>query len=580
MIDLKPNNGFVIGEIACGHEGKLDRLLKLIDVVYDGGAQAVKFQIYKTHERALPNTKEWSLFDGWELSDGDWIYATNYAKNKNLIVFSDVYGKESLELSDELDVGGFKIHSEDVLNSHFILDVLSRNKPTLISVGGAKRTEINDLLTFLDDNHSLENVILMTGVQTFPTPIEGHSIQEVSDLIEKYSHFGVKVGFSDHITGDSDVSKILPFMAWSRGACLVEKHLTINRDDKWIDYHSSLGKDDFIDFMDKVRTLCPLLEDVGLMNEYEYSYRKMFKKSPTFTKDFRKDHTIISSDIVFKKDSNQSLLSTINLVGKKLKKDVRKDEVCKSNLFHNSVGAIIVARCNSSRLPNKALMEINQDESIKILIDRIKMCKNVDRIVLSTSSHSTDDKLIEIAERENIDYYRGSLSKVAKRYYDTANYYNFDHFVRITGDAVCSDYEMIDKIIDSHLKKSCDVTFMKNMPFGTHNQVVSIQTIKTILDTAKVIENTEYLEYYLENDRYFNVNYVDSNYDYDIRTRITLDYHEDLMFLRKIYAKFINTERFENILNYINDNPKLIELNTHKIQKTPFNQKLDVSLKI
>ena len=580
MIDLKPNNGFVIGEIACGHEGKLDRLLKLIDVVYDGGAQAVKFQIYKTHERALPNTKEWSLFGGWELSDGDWIYATNYAKNKNLIVFSDVYGKESLELSDELDVGGFKIHSEDVLNSHFILDVLSRNKPTLISVGGAKRTEINDLLTFLDDNHSLENVILMTGVQTFPTPIEGHSIQEVSDLIEKYSHFGVKVGFSDHITGDSDVSKILPFMAWSRGACLVEKHLTINRDDKWIDYHSSLGKDDFIDFMDKVRTLCPLLEDVGLMNEYEYSYRKMFKKSPTFTKDFRKDHTIISSDIVFKKDSNQSLLSTINLVGKKLKKDVRKDEVCKSNLFHNSVGAIIVARCNSSRLPNKALMEINQDESIKILIDRIKMCKNVDRIVLSTSSHSTDDKLIEIAERENIDYYRGSLSKVAKRYYDTANYYNFDHFVRITGDAVCSDYEMIDKIIDSHLKKSCDVTFMKNMPFGTHNQVVSIQTIKTILDTAKVIENTEYLEYYLENDRYFNVNYVDSNYDYDIRTRITLDYHEDLMFLRKIYAKFINTERFENILNYINDNPKLIELNTHKIQKTPFNQKLDVSLKI
>ena len=130
---------------------------------------------------------------------------------------------------------------------------------------------------------------------------------------------------------------------------------------------------------------------------------------------------------------------------------------------------------------------------------------------------------------------------MAKRYYDTAKYYNFAHFVRITGDAVCSDYEMIDKIIDSHLKKSCDVTFMKNMPFGTHNQVVSIQTIKTILDTAKVIENTEYLEYYLENDRYFNVNYVDSNYDYDIRTRITLDYHEDLMFLRKIYAKFINT---------------------------------------
>ena len=121
-MNFQPQDGFVIGEIACGHEGKLDRLLKLIDIVHDGGAHAVKFQIYETHERALPNTKEWSLFGGWELSDGDWIYATNYAKDKNLIVFSDVYGKESLKLSDELDVNGFKIHSEDVLNSHFILD--------------------------------------------------------------------------------------------------------------------------------------------------------------------------------------------------------------------------------------------------------------------------------------------------------------------------------------------------------------------------------------------------------------------------------------------------------------------------
>ena len=95
-MNFQPQDGFVIGEIACGHEGKLDRLLKLIDIVHDGGAQAVKFQIYETHERALPNTKEWSLFGGWELSDGDWIYATNYAKDKNLIVFSDVYGKESL----------------------------------------------------------------------------------------------------------------------------------------------------------------------------------------------------------------------------------------------------------------------------------------------------------------------------------------------------------------------------------------------------------------------------------------------------------------------------------------------------
>ena len=152
--------------------------------------------------------------------------------------------------------------------------------------------------------------------------------------------------------------------------------------------------------------------------------------------------------------------------------------------------------------------------------------------------------------------------------------------MRITGDAICSDYEMIDKIIDSHLESGCDVTFMKNMPFGTHNQVVSINTIKTIIQHAVTPENTEYLEYYLENDRYFNINYLDSEYDYDIRTRITLDYQEDYNFLSEIYSRFDTTEKFKNILDYINENPKLIEINTHKIQKTPSNQNLNVSLNI
>ena len=93
-------------------------------------------------------------------------------------------------------------------------------------------------------------------------------------------------------------------------------------------------------------------------------------------------------------------------------------------------------------------------------------------------------------------------------------------------------------------------------------------------------ENTEYLEYYLENDRYFNINYLDSEYDYDIRTRITLDYQEDYNFLSEIYSRFDTTEKFKNILDYINENPKLIEINTHKIQKTPSNQNLNVSLNI
>ena len=581
MLEFEPKNGIVIGEIACGHEGKAKRLRQLISVVSESGAQIVKFQIYKIEERALPNTKEWNLFSDWVLSDAEWEEAVLYARSKNLLVFADVYGTKSLHLSKKLEVDGYKIHSEDLLNSYFILDVVKQDKITLISVGGAKRIEIYNLLEFLKEHTSLDKVILMTGVQTFPTPIDGHSIEEVSDLIDKYSHYGLKVGFSDHISGDLVESQIIPFMAWSRGACLVEKHLTIDRKDRWIDYHSSLGKEDFLSFMRKVKPFCSLLGPIGKMTEYEYSYRKMFKKSPFFTSSLSANHNVNPENIIFSKDSKNPIpLSSINIVDRKLNRKTSEGELCRLSNLENNVGGIIVARCSSSRMPNKALRKIGSKESVNILIDRIKMCKNLDNIILATSTHKSDDALVEIAKRENINYFRGSLENVALRYYEAAKKFKLDHFVRITGDAICSDYSMIDKIVESHLMNSCDVTFMENMPFGTHNQVVSINTIKTIIEKALISGNTEYLEYYLENDRYFNINYVKSGYNFNPKTRITLDYEEDYTFLSSIYNNFSSTVHLKEILSFLQKNSNLIGINNHKTQKTPFNQNLDVSLRI
>ena len=69
---------------------------------------------------------------------------------------------------------------------------------------------------------------------------------------------------------------------------------------------------------------------------------------------------------------------------------------------------------------------------------------------------------------------------------------------------------------------------MRDMPFGTHKEIVSSKTIKTIIETASNPNNTEYLEYYLENNRNFNVNYITSGYTFNKKLRMTLDYEEDL----------------------------------------------------
>jgi len=263
-----PENGCVISETACGHEGQIDKLYQLIDCAVDGGAKIIKFQIYYTYERAIEGQFEWDLFSKSELKPKEWDKAVQYARQKNLIIFADVFGKASLAFAHELGVDGFKIHSEDLLNTYFIAEAASLKKVLIIGVGGAHRIEMYSLLNFLKKRDLLHNVVLMTGVQTFPTPLDAHSLDEISDLISIYSSYGVKVGFSDHVAGDLEEAKVIPLMALAKGAAVIEKHITVNRDDKWTDYHSALSKKDFKSFMEQVRKFSPLLGKVGRLNDF------------------------------------------------------------------------------------------------------------------------------------------------------------------------------------------------------------------------------------------------------------------------------------------------------------------------
>ena len=581
---LIPVNGCVIAETACGHEGDTKKLKKLIDCVVDSDCKIIKFQIFKTYERAIKGHKEWDIFSNLELSDKVWHKYVEYAKNKGLFVFADVYGNDSFLLAKKLNIDGYKIHSEDLLNTQFILEVCKSNKIVMIGVGGATRKEILEVINQVINQTTNSKIILMTGVQAFPTPIDAHSISEVTDLISKYEKYKVKIGFSDHVDGSLKEASILPIMAFSAGAAVIEKHITFNREDRWIDYHSALSFDDFKAFMNETKVLSGLLKNIGKMNDYEKSYRKMFKKSPAFSKDLEKGHVLENNDIVFIKDVENSIpVSSHNLIGKKINNNVQKNELIRTSSIETKVGAIIVARCSSSRLPNKALAKINGRESIALLIDRIKRCQKINQIILATTNEKIDDQLIDIAVRENIEYYRGPTENVALRYEETVEFFNLDHFVRITGDAILCDEVMIDKAITSHLKSSYDITFMKNMPFGTHKEIVSSRAIKTIIETASNPNNTEYLEYYLENNRNFNVNYISSDYKFNNKLRMTLDYEEDLNFFTKIYNHFykIHPEfSLKDAIDWLNKNEDIMLINSHMTQKTPDNLNLNVSLNI
>ena len=497
-----------------------------------------------------------------------------------MFVFADIFGLESFKLAERIKVDGYKIHSEDTLNFKFIEKVVKSNKIILIGVGGSHRIEIKSLLNYLKKKGINKKIILMTGVQTFPTPFIAHSISEVKDLIDKYSKYGIKVGFSDHIKGGTEESFILPIMALSAGASAIEKHFTTDRKFKQTDYHSSLNKDELKKFIISISKYKQILNPVRDFNKWEKSYRNMFKKSPVVSKNKIKGEKIKPSEIIYlKNSSNLQSLNINQICNKKIINNVISGAPISLKDIYQRVGIIIVARNSSNRFPKKALAKICGKESIACLIDRMKKVKNADEIILATSISKSDDSLVKIAKREKIKYFRGSLKNVASRYHDAAKKFNLDHVVRITGDAILCDEHMLERAIDTQITKGTDVVFMKNMPYGTAKEVFSLRVIEAISKYSENPENTEYLEWFLENSRNFKIDYVRSNYKFDKKIRLTLDYKEDLLQLNKIFKAFKSIKEFtlKDVLNYLKKNKKVVKINCHlkpKFNRNEINTKL------
>ena len=231
----------------------------------------------------------------------------------------------------------------------------------------------------------------------------------------------------------------------------------------------------------------------------------------------KKDYVLQNKDITFIPDRKGFYFYFSNFIGRKLLKDIKSGELIR-------FGDII--------------KKIMGKETIVHLIKRIKRCKFVNTLIIATSDQDSDDIFEDIAKKENIRLFRGSLTNVAKRFFDAASFYNVDHIVRITGDDILRDEIMIDKAIKSHLFNSKDVTLTKNMPYGCDTEIFTKDVLKLILDNANCPANNGYLEWYLNNDNYFSIIEVTSKYEFPDKIRLTLDYDEDLLLFKSVFEHF------------------------------------------
>ncbi len=201
--------------------------------------------------------------------------------------------------------------------------------------------------------------------------------------------------------------------------------------------------------------------------------------------------------------------------------------------------AIIQARTSSKRFKNKILHNINGRPLIWHVIKRVKKTKKVSKIVVSTSTSKTDNKLIQYLKNNKITYFRGDLKNVAKRLLDTALYYKKNFFLRINGDSPLMDSKIIDNIILISKKKSFkkyDIitnVFPRTFPKGQSVEIINTASLKYFLKEMNSDEAEHVTKYFYRNHSKLKIKNFKSN-KYRGKIKLSVDTKKDLIRIKKL----------------------------------------------
>lgn len=226
----------------------------------------------------------------------------------------------------------------------------------------------------------------------------------------------------------------------------------------------------------------------------------------------------------------------------------------------------ITARTKSTRLPKKVLLEIKGKTIVEHLIERIKLAKLPDLIVLCTSTDPRDDILVDIAKRNAIECFRGDPDDVLDRFAKAAALFNLDFIVVTWGDEPFCDPEHIDKMIELFKKTNADYIDCQGLPSGTFTYGLKVEALKKACQ-IKAETDTEIWGGYFTKSGLFNIERlkVDDELIKNSKIRLTIDYPEDFEFVKEIFDQMDYRDGqplpLREVIRFVNDRPQLSEIN-------------------
>lgn len=219
---------FIVAEIGINHNGDINTAKKLIDMAVFVGCDAVKFQkrtielVYTPEELVRPRENPFGstngdLKKGLEFSEEEYKEIDRYCKERGIIWFASPWDIKSVDFLEKFDVPCYKIASSSLIDDELLKKIKSKGKPIILSTGMSTIEQIRYAVEVLGE----ENLVLLHCTSTYPSKSEELNLNVISWLKKT---FNCPIGYSGHETGV--VQSVIAVLC---GACVVERHITIDR---------------------------------------------------------------------------------------------------------------------------------------------------------------------------------------------------------------------------------------------------------------------------------------------------------------------------------------------------------------
>jgi len=556
---------YIIAEVANAAQGEFAANLELIEAAKGAGADAIKFQFYKYDELATPGYGKYEIYKKTFYTFDERSRFVEKACECDLDVWIDIFDRWGLDAASRLKdkIFAVKIPPTVILDTELVNGILGLGLPAAIGVGGYEDEEIEDVLSAMSD---FDNpVLLMYGFQGFPTPIEDASLGRVGHLKGK---FGYQIGFADHVSAELGLAIHMPAYAFFAGCSVIEKHITLDRSDKGLDYYSALEPKEFRKMVENLSE-CVRIHGSGHITRAEKDYLAHATRITTMDS-VRKGELILPEEVRFRRTNVSDALfpnefddyfPAIAL------RDISANVgVTKQDIRRSVAGVVVVCRLNSTRLPRKALLELNGVPAIERCLLNTLASKFSAMTILATSTDADDEELKNHTLNGMVKFFAGSANDPASRMYDAAKLYGLDYIVRVTGDSPAISYELIDLLLESHIRNKAEFSYLNNAPSGTRPEVISTNAIKKLRALINTDGYSEYLTIYFKNNpEHFSLNEVSAPKKYRFpQYRLNLDYLEDYELIKKVYEELdVGAESLSltGVIEFLRKHPEVAEIN-------------------